>query len=105
MSAPSFTLPATLDQDGATLLMGELASAVQAAQRSTPGHFVVNAGPLQTFDSSALAVLLHCRRASVAAGQSFSVQDAPELLIRLATLYGVRELIPAATGSASASTG
>jgi phospholipid transport system transporter-binding protein len=51
---------------------------------------------LQKFDSSALAVLLECRREAQIQGKSFSVRGLPERLRALAVLYGVAELLPAA---------
>ena len=57
---------------------------------------VVDAGALQQFDSSALAILLECRRQALAAGKSFAVLGAPQRLLQLAGVYGVAELIPAA---------
>jgi phospholipid transport system transporter-binding protein len=68
----------------------------------TPGLFiepvevVADAAALQQFDSSALAVLLECRRRALAAGKTFSVHGAPVRLRELAGLYGVAELIPPA---------
>ena len=62
---------------------------------------VVDASALGQFDSSALAVLLECRRGALAAGKRFSVQGAPARLRELAELYGVAELIPT-TEAASA---
>ena len=59
---------------------------------------VVDASALQQFDSSALAILLECRRQALAAGKTFSVQDAPDRLLQLAGVYGVSALIPAAAG-------
>lgn len=56
---------------------------------------MADAMALQTFDSSALAVLLACRREALAAGKDFSVKDLPARLRQLAGLYGVAELIPA----------
>ena len=58
------------------------------------GAVVADASALQTFDSSALAVLLACRREALAAGKTFSVQGLPPRLLQLATLYGVAELVP-----------
>ena len=60
------------------------------------GEVVVDASALTQFDSSALAVLLECRRQALAAGKTFSVQGAPARLFQLAGLYGVDTLIPAA---------
>ncbi len=62
-----------------------------------PGALVVDASALQTFDSSALAVLLACRREAMAVGKSFSVQGLPPRLRQLATLYGVAALVPPTT--------
>lgn len=62
---------------------------------------VADAGALQQFDSSALAVLLECRRHALAAGKRFSVRDAPARLRELAELYGVAELIPPAAAPAA----
>ena len=55
---------------------------------------VADASTLQTFDSSALTVLLACRREAIAAGKTFSVHGLPSRLRQLAGLYGVAELIP-----------
>jgi phospholipid transport system transporter-binding protein len=64
--------------------------------RSNPDRGVVaDAGALSTFDSSALAVLLECRREALALGKTFSVTRLPPRLRELANLYGVAELLPA----------
>jgi phospholipid transport system transporter-binding protein len=62
---------------------------------------VADASALRQFDSSALALLLECRRRAQAAGKGFSVLSAPGRLRELAVLYGVAELIPA-TAAATA---
>ena len=65
--------------------------------RSQPERAVVaDAGALARFDSSALAVLLECRREALALGKTLSVSRLPPRLRELATLYGVAELLPAA---------
>jgi phospholipid transport system transporter-binding protein len=65
--------------------------------RSQPGSAVVaDAGALAHFDSSALAVLLECRREAMALGKTFAVARLPARLRELAALYGVAELLPAA---------
>ena len=61
-----------------------------------PENVVADAGALIEFDSSALAVLLECRREALAAGKSFAVLAAPPRLRQLAGLYGVADLIPVA---------
>lgn len=58
--------------------------------------WLVDASALQVFDSSALAVLLECRRSALAAGQGFAVRGLPTALAGLAALYGVADMLPAA---------
>ena len=63
--------------------------------RSTAERAVVaDVTALSKFDSSALAVLLECRREALALGKTFSVCRLPARLRELATLYGVAELLP-----------
>ena len=65
--------------------------------RDDPAQSVVaDAGSLERFDSSALSVLLDCRREALALGKTFSVKGLPPKLRLLAGLYGVAELLPAA---------
>ncbi|SDM64518.1 phospholipid transport system transporter-binding protein [Oryzisolibacter propanilivorax] len=87
------TLPAELTQRQARACAQQLLARL-------PGEagpvVVVDAQALATFDSSALAVLLECRRAAVAAGRTLAVQGMPTHLASLAELYGVHELLPVA---------
>jgi phospholipid transport system transporter-binding protein len=53
----------------------------------------VDAAGLRQFDSSALAVLLECRRLAEKSGRSFQLSGAPPRLSQLARLYGVAELL------------
>lgn len=86
-------LPAELTHDLAAACCRMLVQAI----RSTPDSAAVaDASALSKFDSSALAVLLECRREALALGKSFSVKQLPERLRALAALYGVAELLPAA---------
>ncbi len=85
-------LPARLTHEQAGPCIQMLAQALRAQSGST---VVADAGPLERFDSSALAVLLECRREALAQGKSFSVARVPPRLRELATLYGVGELLPA----------
>ena len=66
----------------------------QALRASADPQAVVDARPLERFDSSALAVLLDCRREALALGKAFSVRSMPARLQSLASLYGVAELLP-----------
>ncbi|MFM7026528.1 MAG: lipid asymmetry maintenance protein MlaB [Limnohabitans sp.] len=50
---------------------------------------LLDASDLERFDSSALAVILACRREALALGRTLQVQGLPERLCELASLYGV----------------
>ena len=54
---------------------------------------VVDAHALRVFDTSALAVLLECRREALALGKLFRVQGLPESLMGMAGVYGVDQLM------------
>lgn len=84
-------LPAVLTHDAAASFARGIASSIV----SEPPVVVADLGSLTEFDSSALALLLECRRLALQAGKSFAVQGAPARIRQLATLYGVAELIPA----------
>ena len=53
----------------------------------------VDASAVKVFESSALAVLLACRRAAVAAGKQLQVLGLPKGLQSMATMYGVDGLL------------
>ena len=72
---------------------GTLAQTLTSYVASQPDSVVVDAQQLVEFDSSALAVLLACRRAALAAGKQFAVKSLPGKLAQLATLYGVGQLL------------
>lgn len=85
-------LPAELTHRQAAASLRMLTQAMKAQGESL---VVVDAGALATFDSSALAVLLECRRVAVFEGRGFMVKALPPALASLAGLYGVQELLPA----------
>lgn len=72
---------------------GALAVALQGQVSGQADGVVVDAQQLVEFDSSALAVLLACRRKAEAAGKAFEVTNAPAKLVQLAVLYGVAQLL------------
>ena len=82
-------LPAKVTHDDAHALSQSLKSQILTHS----GAVVVMADQLREFDSSALAVLLACRRGALAAGKPFSVRGLPSKLVQLATLYGVAQLV------------
>jgi phospholipid transport system transporter-binding protein len=86
-------LPAVLTHAQANQCVRALLAALRLGQ-SGP-DVVVNASALRHFDSSALAVLLECRRFCVALDLSFTVAGLPPRLRQLAGLYGVAALMPA----------
>ena len=85
------TLPAVLTHAVAVRFLPE----ISGGMATDPDQVVVDAGALDQFDSSALALLLECRRQAMAAGKAFSVHGAPARLLQLAEVYGVAALIPA----------
>ncbi len=93
--AHELRLPAVLTHDRAAGCAAALRKAL-VLSRKIALVVRVDAGALQQFDSSALAVLLDCRRAAVAMGLSFRVDHLPERLRQLAALYGVSDLLSAA---------
>ena len=90
MSA-TLTLPAVLTHAESAVF----ASGLKPQMFAQALEVVADASALRQFDSSALALLLECRRHAQAAGKGFSVLSAPQRLRELAVLYGVLELIPA----------
>jgi phospholipid transport system transporter-binding protein len=85
-------LPADITHANARACAHMLAQALRSQNEAV----VADASSLQKFDSSAIAVLLECRREAQIQGKSFSVRGLPERLRSLAALYGVAELLPAA---------
>ena len=68
---------------------------LQQGLRSVDGSAVVaDASALTVFDSSALAVLLACRRACEAQAKTFSIKGMNTRLQGLSVLYGVDVLLP-----------
>ena len=90
MSA-TLTLPAVLTHAESA----DFANGLKLQMFAQASEVVADASALWQFDSSALALLLECRRHALAAGKGFSVISAPQRLHELAVLYGVAELIPA----------
>ncbi len=92
-------LPSTVGLEEAKDVLGRLKLAL-AADPADP--LVVDAAALQNFDSSALAVLLECRRLAQASNRSLVLRDPPPRLNQLARLYGVADLLGIAAPSAAA---
>lgn len=83
-------LPATLTEQQAQACLASLLPAARATGGAT---VAIHAAALQQFDSSALAVLLECRREAARAGKTLRVDAMPPRLQTLAGLYGVADLL------------
>lgn len=66
-----------------------------ALEQEGDADVVVDAGALVRFDSSALAVLLECRRLAQAWGRRFTTRSLPPKLGELARVYGIDDLLGA----------
>lgn len=88
---PALALPEQLTLRDAKAALAVLVAAVH--QQPAQAAVRVNAAPLRKFDSSALAVLLECRRVALGSGRGFSVDGLPDSLQGLAQVYGVAPLL------------
>ena len=86
-------LPAVLTHNQAGVWARSLKVALRVAAADKE-PVIADASEMTQFDSSALAVLLECRREALALGRTFFVQDLPPRLRQLAGLYGIAALIP-----------
>ena len=82
------SLPAVLTHAQAAACREQLTQAMAASQDQV---MLIDSSALVQFDSSALAVLLACRRQAQALGRRLQVQGLPDKLRQLASLYGVLE--------------
>jgi phospholipid transport system transporter-binding protein len=83
-------LPAIATLDEAAALAATLPAAI-ANGSSGPVH--IDASALQSFDTSAIALLLQARRLALAAGRGVEITGVPAKLAELARLYGVEGLL------------
>ena len=86
-------LPSELTHDQASACLRML---VQGLKVLKGAEVVVDASALAVFDSSALAVLLECRREVLADRKTFVVKGLPAALVGMAGLYGVDGLLQVA---------
>lgn len=90
-NATTLKLPAILMQAQAQSVADGLVDVLAKVLR--PGSLaVIDASDLRHFDSSALALLLTCQRASAAVGGTLLISGLPERAKSLAKVYGVSEL-------------
>jgi phospholipid transport system transporter-binding protein len=83
-------LPAEITNQQARAAAATLQQGMQTLDGS---EVVLDASAMVKFDSSALAVLLQCRREALQAGKRFEVRGTPSRLRDLATLYGIEGLL------------
>ncbi len=93
----TLALPALLTHDQAFSCVQSLGLGIR---EEASDNVVIDASALEKFDSSALAVLLQCRRDAAASGKSFVVSGLPHQLSELADLYGISELLEKHQGKA-----
>ncbi len=89
MNPPAdLTLPATLRHPQVMAWLS------QCHWPDHPGRaLVLDASPLQSFDSSALACLIETRRRVIARGGELKITGLPDRLQRLAQVYGLADLL------------
>lgn len=83
-------LPAELTHAQAEACLSML---LKAARAEADTQVLIDATALTRFDSSALAVLLACRRECLGDGKGFAVRGLPPRLRELAGLYGILGLL------------
>jgi phospholipid transport system transporter-binding protein len=83
-------LPATVTLAEARDTLRMLAQAVPS---EPDAEVTIDASCLERFDTSALAVLLECRRLAQSSGRAFAVRRVPPQLVALGALYGVDTLL------------
>ena len=93
--AQMLVLPTRLMHEDAQACLRMLTQGLQHGAQPQNLPVVADASALSSFDSSALAVLLACRREALAIGRSFVVRGLHPRLAGLAGLYGVSALLPA----------
>lgn len=92
-------LPATLTHREATATLKSLAAAIADGGA---GGLRVDASSLRQFDTSAIAVLLECRRLAQQAGRTLGIDSLPAPLLELAGLYGTEGLLADGAETAAA---
>ena len=103
MAATPLKLPAAVTLAQAQPLLAQLTAAIAAAAAGGGKSLVIDASEVQSFDSSALALLLEAQREAHASGLVCSLLQPPVKLMELARLYGVEALLGAPDAAAAAS--
>ena len=90
MTTALLTLPPDLRHSNASDCLVKLRAQIRNSQDL---DVEIQAGQLTDFDSSALAVLLGCRREAESLSKTLKFKQFPAKLRELALLYGVSELL------------
>ena len=90
MTTALLTLPPDLRHSNASDCLVKLRAQIR---NSHDLEVEIQAGQLTDFDSSALAVLLGCRREAESLSKTLKFKQFPTKLRELALLYGVSELL------------
>jgi phospholipid transport system transporter-binding protein len=88
--ADAVALPPTLTHREATATLGALAASLADGSSKA---LRIDASALRQFDTSAIAVLLECRRRAHDAGRVLHIDGLPAPLLVLAGLYGADALL------------
>jgi phospholipid transport system transporter-binding protein len=92
ISTTSIALPALVTQAQAQSVADSLVASLMA-ELAKDGQTTLDASALAKFDSSALAVILACRRAVLAQGAHLRIKGLPERAQALAKVYGLSDLL------------
>jgi len=92
MKTASIALPAVVMQAQAQSVADGLVRAL-VANLNHGAEAVLDASALTQFDSSALAVVLACRRAALAKGARLRITGLPDRAQALAKVYGLSDLL------------
>ncbi|MCD8515027.1 MAG: STAS domain-containing protein [Burkholderiaceae bacterium] len=87
-------LPSALTHEQAHAFVLSCTTAMKAVQPQPGAVWAIEAAELSHFDSAALAALLAVHRLVKGRGETLQLAAMPQRLHDLATLYGVRDLLP-----------
>ena len=89
MTTAHMSLPSTLTQAQAASVAGHLEKAIADSQ----GVFVLDTSAIQSFDSSALAVLVGACRTAASHQVPLQITGLPARAAQLAALYGLTDIL------------
>lgn len=87
--------PATLTHESAIAYLHDCLETLRRSSAGSEASWTLDVSGLTHFDSAALAALLAVHRTVRGRGERLRLTGLPTRLSDLATLYGVRDLLPA----------